>query len=382
MAVTARNANELGPATVLPFPADGAAVSEWVLVVRAGVGASDERLPLDPLPFRVGRRPGLELTLSSQTVSKEHAELYREGGVLRVRDLGSTNGTYVNGERVAEAPLAEGDALRVGDRELLLVRELRAASGMRPGADPRESLLDPRASGQAQALRALLVHGQVTCELQPIVALPEGGVVACEVLGRGTHPELPRDPLLLFRLAAAVGVEAELSRLFRSAAVERLKGVTEVPLLFLNMHPSESDHDELVRSMRTLRDAAPRLGMVLEINERAVESPQRLAALRDQLAACDVAIAYDDFGAGQPRLLELAEAPPDYLKFDRSLIRGIDAAPPARRRLLSLLVAAAHGLRVHTLAEGVETAAEAAVCAEVGFGLGQGDHFGRPAPPR
>ena len=68
-------------------------------------------------------------------------------------------------------------------------------------------------------------------------------------------------------------------------------------------------------------------------------------------------IAYDDFGAGQARLLELAEVPPHYLKFDMSFVRGIDTAPASRQRLLTSLVSVARDLLVYTVAEGVETAA-------------------------
>ena len=55
---------------------------------------------MQPLPFRVGRLHGLALTLVSDSVSKEHAELFLRGGALHVRDLGSKNGTFVNSERV------------------------------------------------------------------------------------------------------------------------------------------------------------------------------------------------------------------------------------------------------------------------------------------
>jgi EAL domain-containing protein (putative c-di-GMP-specific phosphodiesterase class I) len=58
---------------------------------------------------------------------------------------------------------------------------------------------------------------------------------------------------------------------------------------------------------------------------------------------------------------------------------GIDQAPASRRRLVASLVAAARELLVKTVAEGVETAAEAEVCRDLGFTLAQGYHFGRPA---
>lgn len=52
------------------------------------------------------------------------------------------------------------------------------------------------------------------------------------------------------------------------------------------------------------------------------------------LRTSGVKLVYDDFGAGQARVLELAEAPSDVLKFDMSLIRDIDSAPPPRQRLV------------------------------------------------
>ena len=94
----------------------------------------------------------------------------------------------------------------------------------------------------------------------------------------------------------------------------------------------------------------------------------------------NVGLAYDDFGAGQARLFELAEAPPDYLKFDRRFVTGLDTAPVERQRLVAALVAAAGELRVKTIAEGVETPEEASACVRAGFSLAQGYHFAKPMP--
>jgi EAL domain-containing protein (putative c-di-GMP-specific phosphodiesterase class I) len=72
--------------------------------------------------------------------------------------------------------------------------------------------------------------------------------------------------------------------------------------------------------------------------------------------------------------------PPHYLKFDMSFVRGIDAAPASRQRLLTSLVSVARALLVYTVAEGVETAAEAEVCMRIGFTHAQGFFYGRPRP--
>lgn len=71
-------------------------------------------IDLQPLPFRIGRRPALQLTLPMESVSTEHAEFYEEDGTLRLRDLGSTNGTYHNGRRVAVCRLTNGDTIGCG----------------------------------------------------------------------------------------------------------------------------------------------------------------------------------------------------------------------------------------------------------------------------
>jgi EAL domain-containing protein (putative c-di-GMP-specific phosphodiesterase class I) len=102
--------------------------------------------------------------------------------------------------------------------------------------------------------------------------------------------------------------------------------------------------------------------------------------LRTQLRRAGVGLAYEDFGAGHARLLELALVPPDFLKFDMRFVRGIDAAPPSRQRLLASLVSVARDLLVYTVAEGVETPEEADVCMRLGFTHAQGYHYGRPRP--
>jgi EAL domain-containing protein (putative c-di-GMP-specific phosphodiesterase class I) len=61
-------------------------------------------------------------------------------------------------------------------------------------------------------------------------------------------------------------------------------------------------------------------------------------------------------------------------------VRGIDAAPDTRQRLLTSLVSVARDLLVYTVAEGVETAGEADVCMRIGFTHAQGFFFGRPRP--
>ncbi|WP_329024453.1 DUF1707 and FHA domain-containing protein [Streptomyces sp. NBC_00690] len=68
-----------------------------------------------PYPLRIGRDPGNGLRLSHESVSRSHAELILNNSVWLLRDLGSTNGTTVNGRRVTGAvPVRDGDMVGFG----------------------------------------------------------------------------------------------------------------------------------------------------------------------------------------------------------------------------------------------------------------------------
>jgi EAL domain-containing protein (putative c-di-GMP-specific phosphodiesterase class I) len=138
------------------------------------------------------------------------------------------------------------------------------------------------------------------------------------------------------------------------------------------------DDPRLIRSLRELRNAYPRLPMTLEIHEFAVTDPSRMRRIQAELRSMEMKLAYDDFGAGQARLVELVEVPPDYLKFDRQLVQNIGSAPDQRQQMLGTLVRMARDLGILTLAEGVESAEDSQACLQLGFQLGQGYFYGRP----
>jgi pSer/pThr/pTyr-binding forkhead associated (FHA) protein len=85
----------------------------------------------DPFTFRilpgsiktVGRSPGAEFMLDAPLVSRLHCRLTAGATALEVLDLDSTNGTFVNGQRVTQASLNAGDKLGVGRVELVVSRE-------------------------------------------------------------------------------------------------------------------------------------------------------------------------------------------------------------------------------------------------------------------
>ncbi|MFW5927162.1 MAG: EAL domain-containing protein, partial [Wenzhouxiangella sp.] len=91
-------------------------------------------------------------------------------------------------------------------------------------------------------------------------------------------------------------------------------------------------------------------------------------------------LAYDDFGAGQARLLELDEVPPDVISFDKKLIRDVTSSESPRYRMLDSLVTMVADLGVRTLIEGVETELAARISRDLGVDYLQGYFFGYPEP--
>src|SRR5687767_9103798 len=85
------------------------AASALAWLERDNPGKEPERIELSRLPFTLGRNESCDFQILSSRVSREHAELVREAGVLIIRDLKSTNGTLVNGQRIDEHRLVDGD---------------------------------------------------------------------------------------------------------------------------------------------------------------------------------------------------------------------------------------------------------------------------------
>ncbi len=98
----------------LPELGEGTAV----LVVKRGDNAGS-KFALDTEVVRAGRHPNSEIFLDDITVSRRHAEVVRRPDGFVVRDAGSLNGTYLNRERIDEAPLSNGDEVQIGKYRLV-----------------------------------------------------------------------------------------------------------------------------------------------------------------------------------------------------------------------------------------------------------------------
>jgi EAL domain-containing protein (putative c-di-GMP-specific phosphodiesterase class I) len=346
----------------------------WLLTGQLGADQVARSVTIASWPFVIGRSPSVTLTIASPTVSSQHAELRLENGGLVVSDLGSTNGTFVNGTRVtSEATIRAGDLLQLAEIVFRVTEQRGYVDCKTIAGDSTDRALAMIQFDKLIAERAVLPH------YQPIVEMSSRRTIGFEVLGRSPLFGLGT-PHAMFSAAALLDLEGELSRMLRDEGVRSAEALPADPLVFVNTHPAELADDLLLeKSLRELRAAAPHAALVLEIHEAAATSVPQMRALRQLLEELGMKLAYDDFGAGQARLVELGDAPPDFLKFDIQLVRGIDHASAERQRMLESLVAIVADLGIVSLAEGVETSAEHETCKQMGFVYGQGFYYGAPA---
>lgn len=350
---------------------------EFLIDPRRG----SQRFPIEPLPFVLGRDRNANFTVPSASVSKRHAEVFEREGRFWLRDLGSRNGTSVNGVRATEICLSEGDIIHLAHSEFrFLGDQVADGSGdsqLPPGTDQVKGKTPPSILHGRPILQEMIQARAIRVIFQPIVDLLNGDVIAFEALGRGCSPQLSTRPADLFRLANLCAMGGELSRAFRRVAVKQSVTLPDRAALFCNLHPDEflklkpEEMDQLLPSLPEGRR------LVLEVHEETIADVPFLRRLRDDLKARGVGLAYDDFGAGQSRLAELAEVPPDYVKLDMRLIQGIDGKD-GRRDVVQAICELASKLRITVIAEGIERPGELDTCVKAGCRVGQGFLLGHP----
>jgi EAL domain-containing protein (putative c-di-GMP-specific phosphodiesterase class I) len=223
-------------------------------------------------------------------------------------------------------------------------------------------------------LEPLVTAGGPSVVLQPIVDLTTGTRVGAEALSRFPR-EWGKAPDVVFEEAHSIGRghEVELLALRGAAAhLDRVDGYVA-----MNVSPQTLLTPQFTTLMRDL----PLDRVLLELSEHdRVEDYAALTATLAPFRAAGMRLAIDDVGAGFSSLRHIVVTDPDVIKMDRSIVSGADT-DPVLTRLVESLVTFGHGCGVTVVAEGIETAAEAAALREMGVDLGQGWYYGRPGPP-
>lgn len=218
---------------------------------------------------------------------------------------------------------------------------------------------------------------------QPIVHL-DGGVYGYDSLLRASAADGTEVPAhRLFGAAAAGDWTNVLDRIGRETAIRDAAGWLGSDRLFINFIPTSVYRPEVC--LQTTFAAAEKHGvdvsqLVFEVVEtHRTDDIEHLRVVIDHYRDRGASIALDDVGSGYSGLALVADLAPSVVKIDQHLIRTIDRA--ASEAIVRAIVEVAHGIGALVVAEGIETAEEAARAAALGADLAQGWHFGRPARP-
>lgn len=228
-------------------------------------------------------------------------------------------------------------------------------------------LVDP-----SRVAAVLADPGALLPVFQPVIELATGRTVGFEALAR--FRDAP--PQQMFDDAWRTGFGEQLELLAVERALAQLDDLPYDAWLSVNASP----RTVLSPAFSALLREVPNSRIVVEITEHAVVSsyPEVAAALEHMLDA-GVRLAVDDVGSGYATLQHIVELSPDILKLDAAFARGVHEEP-ARRALIAAFVGYAREIDAQLIVEGIETEGELGVLCDVGVGLGQGFHLGRPAP--
>lgn len=236
-------------------------------------------------------------------------------------------------------------------------------------------------------LRRAIEQDEFLIHYQPQVEVASGRLTGAEALLRWNHPGMGMmQPDKFIPLAEETGLIVPIGRIVMMRACIAARRWQECGIpgfrVAVNLSPRQFAQSELVADVRHILEdtgLAPEY-LELEITESMVmENPERAAAILHELRAVGVKLAIDDFGTGYSSLGYLKRFPVNTLKIDRSFIKDVpaDADDVA---ITHAVIAMGHSLRLLTVAEGVETKAQAEFLATNGCDLMQGYLISRPLP--
>lgn len=218
---------------------------------------------------------------------------------------------------------------------------------------------------------------------QPIVELKTGRLAGFEVLARWNHARLGRIspdafvPIVLNAGLINTLTERLLRRMFAAAPL-----LADPLRLSFNLAPPQLLDRTLPRQIQAAAHFGgfPLHRLTVEMTGSAIYDDLASAqAVACELKALGCRLALDDFGTEHSSLHHLEVLPLDELKVDRSLIHRI-ALSPECRKIVAAIVGMAESLGLEAAAVGVESVEQAEILNWLGCNLGQGWHYGKPAP--
>ncbi|MDQ0324542.1 diguanylate cyclase (GGDEF)-like protein [Rhodopseudomonas julia] len=329
------------------------------------------------------------LLTSAATAAEAEATLRRRlQPLVRRSDFGHSI-TYSLSAGIAVFPhdgATADDLLRHADLALY-----EAKRGRRCTIERYEPQLLNEAQNRFRLLRDFregLARGEVEAFYQPLVEFSSNQLSGFEALMRWRHPEkgiIPAGQLMPVFKDKALSVE--LGEYMLKEIVGDLKAWRSAGINFgrigYNVTAADLQQEDFAPNLLgALAETGLSPGdIVLEVTETSVidEDNRAIRAHLQTLRAAGIGVALDDFGTGFSSLTHLKSLPVGVLKIDRSFVKDLTSSP-GDRAIVRALIGLGSELGYHIVAEGVETAAEAAFLHRAGCRYGQGYYFGRPMP--
>lgn len=240
------------------------------------------------------------------------------------------------------------------------------------------------------ALTRALDNGEIHAFFQPQVRTDTGEVSGLEALVRWHHPDHGMlSPAEFLPQIEAAGLSAKLAQRMLSDALEtlaRLDGLGfNVPSVAINLSTEELRNPKLADEIAwelDRRNLDPGR-LTLEILETVVSHTDEDVAVRTiaRLAAMGCGIDLDDFGTGHASIAHIRRFAVGRIKIDRSFVTHL-ATDKDQQRMVAAIISMAEQLDLLTLAEGVESADEQVMLAQMGCNHLQGFAIARPMPPQ
>ncbi|MGG5753418.1 putative bifunctional diguanylate cyclase/phosphodiesterase [Zafaria sp. Z1313] len=363
-----------------------------------GHAAGDEVLVAVGERLRGGVRPGDQI---SRLGGDEFAILLA-GGCPSPMDLGRRLVRAINEESlVGGVALTLGASLGIAeagtdhDPDQLLLEADTAMYEAKRSQRGKVKSFEPYMLHERRALAAMIAElrhalgaAQIFPAFQPIVDLTTGRWIGAEALCRWERPGHGLvEPRVFLQQAEDAGLLPELTATLLNSALEQLarwRSADLVPEDFavhLNVSSPELHalgFPDMIRDALRAHGVPPR-SLALEITEHRLMSGDTLD--RYSLLALQqmgVSVHIDDFGTGYSSISYLSRLPIAGAKVDMELVKDI-VADPRQRALLAAVRSLLDACALECIVEGVESAEQVRVLADLGFDRAQGFHFGRPA---
>jgi hypothetical protein len=326
------------------------------------------RVTIEQFPFRIGRAETASLRVDSAEVSREHAEIFERNGMWLVRDLGSTNGTQVNGKSIKETLLSDGDIIKVAETELTFIAS-SASQFQRMVTQPVPS---KRVRTAPSALAPEVAATRMLTEATLWQAIPVRLFAAKSLRHDVTDAyfvfSTPNEQQRLF-VEQSCAVGDRYREIERMRAVESAAQWSDSSRLFFTIAADESTSPHRLLSNLKLQAVLPdgwELGVTLSLPTDV--DILRISEIYREARNHSLFVAFDQFQGNGAQVMHLETFPPDYLVLAANMTKDLMSTRQPMRRLESV-VAACNELGIKPILPHQVSGNALGLCQEIGFDL-------------